>query len=187
MAEYQEYPKHMSHPAFEPAKIGTDADARTGAPAQLGSPMRFPPVLVQNAEQEEYYKAKGYDTIGKSDPAAFASAVANPVPPNYKPQEFPKWVHGVEVRTAEEEAAIIARHAPPAPVKAAAEADPIKERADPAPDEDDGQGEEEDQDDDESSSGEGEDGGEAEKPPAVDSPKPEAKNKTPAKAFSRRV
>ena len=109
---HNEYPKMMTHPHFrksESTKLNPDlSDKRSDF---QGSPERFPPVLVHNEDDEEMHAAQGYVPAGKSDPAAFARSVQNPAPPNYKPQEFPKWVDGVLVASAEHEAELAAQAA----------------------------------------------------------------------------
>lgn len=111
--QHSEYPKHMRHPGYQrgtPDKEIKVVD-ETGRPTgQLryagGTSIRLPPVLVLNESQEEFHKSQGYETVGKSDPAAFARLVADaePVQDNYKPIEYPKWSHGKLVRDAAEEA-----------------------------------------------------------------------------------
>jgi hypothetical protein len=108
---HNEYPKMMSHPAFQPASVGTEVTSPAGFKHHVGgTPVRFPPVLVKNEDDEEYYAAKGYVSQGKSDPAAFARAVATAAPVNtgYVPQRYPMWAGGVLVNNAEEEAAALA-------------------------------------------------------------------------------
>jgi hypothetical protein len=68
-----------------------------------GTPDQFPPVLVHSLEQEEEHLAKGYYTQGTSSPAAFAATFASPPPPNYEPQEYPKWMGDVLVLDEEHE------------------------------------------------------------------------------------
>lgn len=111
--QHSEYPKHMRHPAYRRGKPDkeikvTDENGQpTGRLVYMGGEsIRLPPVLVLNEAQEEYHKSQGYETVGKSDPAAFARLVADaePVAENYKPIEFPKWSHGKLVQDAAEEA-----------------------------------------------------------------------------------
>lgn len=105
--EHEEYPKHMVHRGYQPGFVGTKIESPHGfSYYQGGTPIRFPPVLVMTKDQEEYHASQGYESIGKSDPAAFAKAVAEAAPlvGEYKPEEYPKWVNGKTVNSAEEEA-----------------------------------------------------------------------------------
>ena len=111
IAEHNEFPKHMAHPGFRPGKADQeikviDGNGRpTGQLIYAGSEaIRFPPVLVHDAMQQEYHESQGYAVIGKSDPASFARLVADaqPVPETYKPLEYPKYVFGKIVQSAEE-------------------------------------------------------------------------------------
>jgi hypothetical protein len=129
VTEHAEYPKHMTHPGYAPAVAAQPIPGDPQGRYTHGSSERFPAVLVSNADDEEYYAAKGYVSVGKSDPAAFARAVAaaQPAQTNYKPVEYPKWAGGVLVNSAEEETAALAARrgqlAPP-PVDAAPGAEP---------------------------------------------------------------
>lgn len=109
---FQEYPKHMVHPGFSPGRADKEikvVDENGRATGQLvytgGESVRYPPVLVFDASQEAYHASQGYRSVGKSDPAAFARAVASASPVNldYKPIEYPKWCHGKQVLDANEE------------------------------------------------------------------------------------
>lgn len=109
--DYSEYPKTLAHPAFEKAKSlpipGTeikDGQGNIVSQSYQGTPEHFPPVTVTDPTQEEYYKAQGYQDAGKADPAAWVKAHSSTVPETYVPQEYPKWVGGKLVNSAEEEA-----------------------------------------------------------------------------------
>lgn len=109
VTQHNEYPKHMTHPAFRPGTVGKEVMSPNKVPYNLpGEAIRFPPVLVMDADQEEYHAAQGYVSVGKSDPQAFARAVASATPPptDHNPVEYPKWVKGKIVNSAEEEAAL---------------------------------------------------------------------------------
>lgn len=67
-----------------------------------GSPDRYPPVTVNNTRQEEYHAAQGYVPAGSPNPQAWVEAAA-PVPPDYVPDEYPKWVGDRLVKNANEE------------------------------------------------------------------------------------
>lgn len=109
--EFNEYPKHMMHPAYTPGSVGQEVRGPGGFSYFVGgTPVRFPPVLVKNADDEAWYAAKGYVSQGKSDAAAFARAAQNAPAANtgYVPQQYPKWAGGVLVNDAEEEAEALA-------------------------------------------------------------------------------
>lgn len=109
--EFNEYPKMMAHPAFQPGDIGTEVRSPGGYSHFVnGTPIRFPPVLVHHADDEEYYTAKGYVSQGKSDAAAFQrlAAAARPKTNNYDPVEYPKWAGGVLVNSKDEEVEALA-------------------------------------------------------------------------------
>jgi hypothetical protein len=106
---HSEYPKHMAHPGFQPGKVGTEVKSPHGFSYHVGGEaIRFPPVLVMDADQEEYHASQGYVSVGKSDPAAFARAVqaASPQAEEHVPDEYPKWIASLNrsVGSAEEEA-----------------------------------------------------------------------------------
>ncbi len=100
MPEYQRFPLWMHHPHEQPAVLsddyggpqGTRPALGYGAPA--GRARRFPPVMVQNAEQEAYHASQGYEP-GQSSKAAFEKA---PLPSGYQQQEYPKIVNGLVVQ-----------------------------------------------------------------------------------------
>jgi hypothetical protein len=110
---FNEYPKHMKHPGFQPGVPDQEIkviDPQTGKPTGRliytgGKSIRFPDVLVHDAQQEEYHKSQGYQTIGKSDAGAFARAVADasPMITNYVPIQYPKWAGGKLVNNEQEE------------------------------------------------------------------------------------
>lgn len=124
MSEFEKYPMLMAHPHYRPAKVSAvEGTGRINANGEevmqdmQGTPEQFPPVLVNNEDQEEYHASLGYAPAGKSDPSAYANAVAD-TPNNYVPVEFPKWVDGVLCETAEDEAEMrhaIAHRPPPEP------------------------------------------------------------------------
>jgi len=110
MLEHNEYPKHMVHPAFQPATLGTEVKSQSGYSHWVGgTAIRLAPVLVHTEDQEEYYAAKGYVSQGKSDPDAFtrAHAAGTKAMSGYAPQEYPKWAGGVLVNNREEEDAAL--------------------------------------------------------------------------------
>lgn len=111
-SSFNEFPKHMVHPGFTPGRGDKEIKLldENGSPTGKvyytgGQSVRFPPVLVFDASQQAQHEADGYTAIGKSDPAAFARAVASAMPAqlDYKPIEYPKWCHGKQVVNADEE------------------------------------------------------------------------------------
>lgn len=111
---YQDYPAVMNHPAFAPAVLADDGKARLGIGEQhaRGTPVRFPPVQVKNADQEAEYAAKGYVRAGGANPQAFADAQApRPAPGKGGPREYPKMLQpgDVVVRDEAEELAALQR------------------------------------------------------------------------------
>jgi hypothetical protein len=96
---YQEYPKQMVHPHFRAAvnsgyRRNADGSATNDPP---GSPAKFPPVVVNNRDQEQDYASRGYLPAGVSDPAAYLrTTIGADAPGVYKFQEFPKWIYRVE-------------------------------------------------------------------------------------------
>lgn len=128
MTEFNEYPKHMTHPQYHPGSIGVE---KTGAGGfkywEGGTSVKFPPVLVHNQDDEEFHKAKGYISDAKSDINAFnrAHAVAASHT-NYVPQEYPKWVGNVLVDNADEELAAL-EGPKPAPEPMASPVDELAE------------------------------------------------------------
>lgn len=117
--EHQEYPKHMRHPGFAPAEIGQkvkfgDPEGPGFTYNQGGKPARYPPVLVHHATDEEHHKSLGYVVVGKSSAEAFLKAVQSNAPPieNHVAVEYPKWVNGKLVHSAEEEAKLTGQPMP---------------------------------------------------------------------------
>lgn len=109
-SEFSKFPMHMVHPGFSPGTVGEEIKSPHGFSYHVGgTAIRFPPVLVWTEDQEQQHAAQGYVSIGKSDPAAFARAVAEarPIEPDHKPEPYPKWVGGKVANNAEEEARIL--------------------------------------------------------------------------------
>lgn len=96
---FQEYPKQMNHPNYRPAVVSgyrrnPDGSAVNDPP---GTPAKFPPVVVNNVDQEQDYASKGYLPAGVSDPQAYLRATIGAETPGvYKFQEYPKWMYRVE-------------------------------------------------------------------------------------------
>lgn len=109
MTEFSEYPITMAHPGFQAAKsVPVPGTQRVGANGHIisqdyqGTPERYGPVTAGSPDEVEYYAAQGYEIVGKSDPAAYATSQASAPPPDYEPVEFPQWVHGVLCDTPED-------------------------------------------------------------------------------------
>jgi hypothetical protein len=93
---FNDFPKAMSHPQYRPAVISRDTvgpDGKT-VKAPPGQPAKFPPVYVNNADQEAQYASLGYVPNGVSDPEAYRRAIAGAdLPPSHEHQEYPRWVY----------------------------------------------------------------------------------------------
>lgn len=112
--DYDTYPMTMAHPLFKKAQSlpvpGSQTFNTKGEvvhQAYQGTAEQFPPVTVANETEEEYYKAQGYQRAGHVDPAAYVQQHASPPPVDYSPAEYPKWVLGQLVGSAEEEAELV--------------------------------------------------------------------------------
>ena len=88
-AHFEEFPKVMSHPGARPATLGYEFGE--------GKPCTFPPVSVNNEDQQAYYESKGYVAQGGS------KDLSAHMPTNHVHQEYPKWVNGVIVQGPEHE------------------------------------------------------------------------------------
>jgi hypothetical protein len=95
---FQEYPKAMSHPHYQPAVLSrdtTDPVTHQTIKAAPGSPAKFPPVYVNNKDQEADYAAKGYVPNGVSDPDEYLSSVIKAdKPQGHTHVDFPKYLYG---------------------------------------------------------------------------------------------
>src|SRR5215467_14322435 len=106
--DHNRYPLRMAHPNYWPGSIGKEVTGPAGIKSYEGGlPARFPPVIVHTEDQEEEHVSKGYVPSGKSDPLAFAAALAHTAA-GYEPEQYPKWVNGKTPETPEEEARILA-------------------------------------------------------------------------------
>ena len=88
---YQRYPLQMRHPSFRPA-VMSDSDARTG---EHGQAAMWPPVVVNNEDQEEYYISRGYtapDHAGARE--AFLTERSARRPNGFREREYPRWENG---------------------------------------------------------------------------------------------
>lgn len=115
MTDYAEFPKVMVHPHQRRAEthgvIGTEIRDALGRPIPgmfsqyTGTADQFPPVTVNNEEQEAFHHAQGYRPGGKSAPADFANMQAGPAAAPYIPERYPMWVGDTLVNDAAQEAA----------------------------------------------------------------------------------
>lgn len=92
---FSEYPKAMSHPGFRPAVISKDEYINGKViKAPPGQPAKFPPVYVNNEDQEAQYSAMGYVPNGVADPDAYHAAMAGiDKPATYQHMDFPKYLY----------------------------------------------------------------------------------------------
>jgi len=94
---FQEYPKAMSHPKYQAAVLSRDTiDPVTHQTikAAPGQPAKFPPVYVNNKDQEADYASKGYVPNGVSDPDAYLSSIMGADKPTHHTHvEFPRWLY----------------------------------------------------------------------------------------------
>lgn len=90
-----EYPKAMSHPQFRAAILSKDEIGPNGQiiKAAPGKPAQFPPVYVNNVDQEQMYAARGYVPNGNYDPEAYKSQMTVAVQGGYVHSEFPKYLY----------------------------------------------------------------------------------------------
>lgn len=111
--DHNEYPKMMTHPQFQPGKPSEAMKHPSGFTYHgIGTPIRFPHVLVKTPDDEAYHASLGYESQGKCDAAAFDRAVgAGQIPDQsaYKPLEYPKWVQGKLCNDRAQEDAWIAK------------------------------------------------------------------------------
>lgn len=116
--DHNEYPKMMTHPQFQPGKPSEAMKHPSGFTYHgIGTPIRFPHVLVKTPDDEAYHASLGYESQGKCDAAAFDRAVgAGQIPDQsaYKPLEYPKWVQGKLCNDRAQEDAWIAKCGGPA-------------------------------------------------------------------------
>lgn len=115
---YSDYPAFMTHPGYAPAVLAPET--KRGQPNSVGSPVRYPPVTVNNQDQQQQYEAKGYVRQGQPSARAFATATAV-IPQTYGGGlEYPKYVGDTLVHTPDQELAALeaqehARLNPPPP------------------------------------------------------------------------
>jgi len=109
----------MNHPNFQPAQMHRVNNATPGMKGEAwagdmqGTPVKFPPVTVNNEDQEEYHRAQGY-VAAAGDEYEYNVARNNLNPSGYAFKEYPKWIddgtpEGVTVNTPEEEGALRSR------------------------------------------------------------------------------
>lgn len=92
---FQEYPKHMNHPAYRPAVIAKwDPKIKDPKEQPQGSAAKFPPVIVHNLDQEQQYAAVGYKPNGVSDPEAYRKQMTGNTPrPDGSEKEYPRMLY----------------------------------------------------------------------------------------------
>jgi hypothetical protein len=113
--DHQQYPKHMRHPGYAPATVGDEVKSPHGFTYYRGgTSQRYPPVLVGNEIDEQYHLSQGYEVVGSCSPESFARLVQQDmtVIEGHEPIEYPKWVNGKLVKSAEEEARLTGQPVP---------------------------------------------------------------------------
>ena len=70
------FPSTMHHPGFQEAVLSQPLPPRPGEPLRRDNPVKaipvkFPPVVVHNEADEDYYRSKGYWSQ-QNDPVEFA-------------------------------------------------------------------------------------------------------------------
>lgn len=119
MSGFREFPKMMVHPAHEPAVLSTifplGYKPKPGETENPGRPERFPPVTVNDANQQEMYEARGYRAQGEGSEEAFDEAKSGK-PAHYAYDEYPKWLRihdeDVLVKSQAEEHALMKYNTP---------------------------------------------------------------------------
>src|SRR5690348_4604867 len=93
--QFQKYPMWMRHPHEQPAVISDDYAEGQNRPrdARPGRPLKFPPVMVEDKDAEDYHAAQGYVAVS-GNPTAFIRAVTAPLPPGHVHHEYPRMVDG---------------------------------------------------------------------------------------------
>jgi len=91
---FQEFPKWMRHPAEREAVVcdEREVDPATGRERWVnkppGQPVKFPPCMALDADQEAYFRAQGY-LAADGDAAAYSRATVAPLPDGYVHREYP--------------------------------------------------------------------------------------------------
>ena len=101
--DFEEYPLMMAHPDHRdaipdeiiPQRMPDNSIQTTVVP---GSTEQFPHVAARDEEHEAELAAKGYQRMGRSDPAAVETAAASPYVPGRTKSDYPKWVDGVLIQ-----------------------------------------------------------------------------------------
>lgn len=114
--EFREYPMVLVHPHARRAEtIGVPGTEKRDSLGRLipgvfdqyrGTADFMPPVTVNNYDQEMFHRAQGYERGGNSSHEAFSRMTARGAGPTPEVVEYPKWVDGVLVNDAEQEAAL---------------------------------------------------------------------------------
>lgn len=80
-----EYPKNMVHPQYAPSVIVRDGKDYSGTAT------RFPPVAAVNADEEGYYRSRGYLEVGEAPPmTAYQEYPLMLTHPLYVPEQPPR-------------------------------------------------------------------------------------------------
>jgi hypothetical protein len=92
---FQRFPLAMSHPHHVPAVISIiHVDVNGNKEGKTGSPAKFPPVFVNNEDQEKQYASQGYVPNGTPDVDAYLRAtIGSHIPEDHKFADFPKYLH----------------------------------------------------------------------------------------------
>ena len=100
---FYDYPKMLVHPEHVPA-VPDEIHAEPkeeGKPLKTyvvkGTPEKFPPVTVKNAQEEAEWNDKGYHMPVLADPLAFQKAHSSPYQAGAKVQGYPRWENGILV------------------------------------------------------------------------------------------
>lgn len=98
-----DYPKMLVHPdhvAGTPDEIHAKPREEGKAIETFtvkGTPEKFPPVIVNNAEEESAWNAKGYHMSKLPDPDSFQRSRSVPYVPGRTVNGYPRWENGVLV------------------------------------------------------------------------------------------
>lgn len=95
---FREYPLMMNHPKYKPG-VPMMAATLNGAnqvitPEIPAIAPEFPPMIVNNEDEESAAAEKGYARPGRSDPDAAHAAISSPYDPTRVKSEYPKMVDG---------------------------------------------------------------------------------------------
>src|SRR5208283_4363649 len=97
--DFEEYPLMMGHPHHKdaipdeiiPQRMADNTIQTTVVP---GRPEEYPDVIASDQAQEDAFAFRGYQRMGRSDPAAVEADAASPYVPGRVKSDYPKWVDG---------------------------------------------------------------------------------------------